>query len=586
MQSNTKKTLQYFIEAGKKYKLSGSLMLLGVTISALCDVITPLYMRNFFNVLAGGDARDIAIKALMAALVFIAIFKFGQWLGWRITSFAVSIFELNVMADLSNKCFAYLHKHSFSYFNDNFSGTIVKRVKWFTGAFENITDNLIWSIVPLIIRGIFILVVLFQLNIGFGWGIITWFLIFAAVNYFFIKRKYVIDVQRNEAESSSTGLLADTISNHSTVKLFNGYDRENQRYADSVNEVKRLRRKSWFMHNWFDSAQGFLMVMLEVGVLYFAARLWMAGRLQVGDFILIQSYLMTIFMHLWDFGRVIRGIYERLSDAEEMTIMLSTSHEIQDAPRAKQLSVDHGVIEFKNVQFNYNQTREIFKKFNLHIKAGERVALIGSSGAGKTTIIKLLLRMHDIAGGRIMIDGEDIAKVTQESLWKNVSLVPQDPILFHRSLMENIRYGRPEATDEEVVSAAKAAHCHEFVSDTPEGYNTFVGERGIKLSGGERQRIAIARAILRNSPILVLDEATSSLDSESEMFIQDALANLMRGKTVIVVAHRLSTIRQMDRIIVIENGTVVEDGGHEELARQENGIYHKLWKLQAGGFIE
>ncbi|MCK4891750.1 MAG: ATP-binding cassette domain-containing protein, partial [Candidatus Pacebacteria bacterium] len=231
------------------------------------------------------------------------------------------------------------------------------------------------------------------------------------------------------------------------------------------------------------------------------------------------------------------------------------------------------------------KTRKVFEKFDLTIKGCQRVALIGPSGAGKTTVIKLLLRNFDVFGGKILIDDQDISKVTQESLWENISLVPQDPILFHRSLMENIRYGKFDATDVEVIKASKLAHCHEFISDLPEKYDTFVGERGVKLSGGERQRVAIARAILRNAPILVLDEATSSLDSQSESLIQDALDKLMKNKTVIVIAHRLSTIVKMDRIIYIDKGRIIEEGTHEELLRKNKGQYRKLWELQAGGFI-
>jgi len=266
-----------------------------------------------------------------------------------------------------------------------------------------------------------------------------------------------------------------------------------------------------------------------------------------------------------------------------ITLMLET---VKDIKTAKNLVVNKGKIEFKDVIFNYNETRSIFKKFNLIIKAGERLAVIGSSGAGKTTIVKLILRMHNLDGGKILIDNQDISKVNQESLWHNVSLVPQDPILFHRTLMENIRYGKPEATDDEVYQAAKAANCHNFIQDTAEGYDTYVGERGIKLSGGERQRIAIARAILRNAPILILDEATSSLDSKSEKLIQDALDYLMKNKTVIVVAHRLSTIRKMDRIVVIIKGAVVEEGSHKQLIKKADSVYKKHWELQAGGFIK
>jgi ATP-binding cassette subfamily B protein len=226
------------------------------------------------------------------------------------------------------------------------------------------------------------------------------------------------------------------------------------------------------------------------------------------------------------------------------------------------------------------------ENFNLNIRGGEKVALIGPSGAGKTTVIKLLLRNFDLTGGYILIDGQETAGVTQESLWENISLVPQDPVLFHRTLKENIQYGRPGATEAEIIKASKMAHCHEFISNLPEGYETYVGERGIKLSGGERQRVAIARAILRNAPILVLDEATSSLDSESEGLIQDALEKLMRDKTVIVIAHRLSTIRKMDRIIFVDDGKIMEEGTHEELEKKDGGHYRRLWEMQAGGFMK
>jgi len=327
-------------------------------------------------------------------------------------------------------------------------------------------------------------------------------------------------------------------------------------------------------------------VVLEIGIFYIAITLWRQGILTIGDFALIQVYIVVILAQVWDFGRIIRQFYESLSDAEEMTEILITPHEIVDIHGAKELVVNRGEIAFKNVTFNYNETRTVIDKMNLTISPGEKIAFIGPSSAGKTTIVKLLFRMHDLTAGQITIDDQNIARVTQESLWRNVSLVPQDPLLFHRSLMENIRYGRAGATDDEVIEAARKARCHDFISRQEKGYETFVGERGVKLSGGERQRVAIARAILRNAPILVLDEATSSLDSESEHLIQEALEELMKGKTVLMVAHRLSTIRQTDRIIVIEDGKITEEGSHDELANKDSGTYAKLWQLQAGGFIE
>ena len=296
---------------------------------------------------------------------------------------------------------------------------------------------------------------------------------------------------------------------------------------------------------------------------------------------------------LWNFTRVIRQAYQAYADAKEMVEILLLPHEIKDAPEAKELIMGknlpagrQGEINFQDLTFAFNETRQVLKSINLIIKSGEKVALVGSSGAGKTTFVRLLLRLYSPTSGKILIDGTDISEVTQESLRKNVSLVPQDPILFHRTLAENIGYGKRDAARKEIEVVAKLAHCDEFVKNLPQGFETYVGERGIKLSGGERQRVAIARAILKNAPILVLDEATSSLDSHSEMLIQDALATLMSGKTVIVIAHRLSTIQKMDRIIVVDNGNILEEGSHNDLLSKEGSLYRKLWELQAGGFLK
>jgi ATP-binding cassette subfamily B protein len=267
-----------------------------------------------------------------------------------------------------------------------------------------------------------------------------------------------------------------------------------------------------------------------------------------------------------------------------MVQILDRPHEITDKPGAKPLTVTDAKIVFQDVSFSFTDAREVLEDFSIAIPGGQKVALVGPSGAGKSTLTRLLLRMFDVKGGKITIDGADIRDIGQESLRRAISFVPQEPVLFHRTLMENIRYGKPDATDAEVIEAARKAHCHEFIEDLPEKYGTFVGERGVKLSGGERQRVAIARAILKNAPILVLDEATSSLDSRSEMLIQQALDVLMRGKTVLVIAHRLSTIMKMDRILVLEHGAIVADGTHAELLAQ-NGLYANLWSIQAGGFL-
>jgi len=288
---------------------------------------------------------------------------------------------------------------------------------------------------------------------------------------------------------------------------------------------------------------------------------------------------------LWDFGRVTRHMYEGFAYCNEMTEILTMRYEVRDRIGAKPLVISDGKISFKKVDFNYNSTRSVLRKLSLDIRAGEKLGVVGHSGAGKSTLVSLLLRYYDLTGGDILIDDQNIAEVTQDSLRKSISLIPQDVMLFHRTIAENIRYGKWDATDQEVRAAAKLAYCDTFIEALPNQYETLVGERGVRLSGGERQRIAIARAILKNAPILILDEATSSLDSGSEAAIQKSLAHLMQGKTTIVIAHRLSTLKQMDRIVVIEDGHVQEEGTHDELIKKKNGRYAELWNLQVGGFI-
>ena len=560
-------------------------MALSIIGASVLGVIIPLYYKNFFNVLTGAEPREIIVKTLVFILLIILGLKLIEWLFWRIASFAANYFESSIIADLSNQCFVYLHLHSFDYFISNFVGSLVKRVRYFTSAFERICDQVIWEFIPLVVNVVGITIVLARLSWSLAIGLIIWIAIFLIINWSFTNYKLKYDIKRTEAETNTTSLLADTITNNVNVKLFNGYKREVESFAEATEDLRRLRKFTWDLGNIFEAIQGFLTVILEVGIFYVAIKLWQKNILTVGDFVLIQAYAINVVMRVWGFGRIIRKIYENLADAEEMTVILTTPHGIKDIPHATDLKVKEGKIEFKNVDFDYHHARAILKKFNLIINPGERIALIGPSGGGKTTIVKLLLRMYDLPSGQILIDGQDVAKVTQESLWQNISLVPQDPILFHRSLSENIRYGQPKATDEEIVAAAKTARCHEFIGELSDGYNTYVGERGIKLSGGERQRVAIARAILHNAPILILDEATSSLDSESENLIQTALNELMINKTVIVIAHRLSTIKKMNRIMVIEKGEIIEEGSHQELCEKENGLYRKLWQLQAGGFI-
>ncbi len=581
MEKYTKETIKIYYQHIRNYKISAFVMVISIIIGSVVNAVTPLYFRDFFNILARSGSEAELVHILMAVALMEAI----QWVSWRISIFTNSYFQSKIIADLNETCFKYLHKHSFNFFNNNFIGSLVKKANRFSRSFESMADRFVFSLLPLIFNIIVILIVLFTKNIYLGGGLLAWMLVFMLINWIFTTYKLKYDFARSEAETKASGYFADSITNNVNVKFFRGYNKETREYGALNERAQKLRLFTWNMGSIFEAVQGALVIFLEIGIFYISIKLWKQGLMTIGDFTLIQSYFLIIIMKIWDFARIIQHFYEDLADAKEMTEILVLPNEITDTINAKPLTVKNGTVEFKNVTFNYNETRTVIDNFNLTINPKEKVALVGPSGSGKSTIIKLLMRSYEVTAGEILIDDQNISKIKLDSLWKNIGLVPQDPILFHRSLMENIRYGKQNASDEEVIQASKLARCHEFISGLPEGYKTFVGERGLKLSGGERQRVAIARAILHNSPILILDEATSSLDSESEQLIQKALDVLIKDKTVIVIAHRLSTIMKMDRILVVKDGHIIENGSHKELLQQKNGLYKKLWEVQAGGFI-
>jgi ATP-binding cassette subfamily B protein len=454
----------------------------------------------------------------------------------------------------------------------------------FARAFEGILDSIMLQFFPTTLFTAGVLVVLYQRNSVLSLIMAAWIACFVGFQLYVAKIRQPVRVTRAAADSANTAALADAIGNHATIQLFSGAQHEQERFSGAVWRWRAATRRSWLTDEVIWGIQGLLMIGINVGLLYGAVHYWQQGLLVVGDFVLIQVYLFGTFERLMSINRELRRLYDMFADAGEMIEILETPHDVRDGRGAQALNVTAGAVVFEDVNFRFEGGNAVLTNFNLSIRPGEKVALAGPSGAGKSTVTKLLLRLYDVQEGAIRIDGEDIADVSQDSLRDAIAFVPQEPILFHRTLLENIRYGRRTASDQAVMEAAKKAHCHEFISALPGGYQTYVGERGIKLSGGERQRVAIARAILKDAPILVLDEATSNLDSESEALIRDALEVLMQGKTVVVIAHRLSTIMKMDRIVVIEAGQVVAEGTHQELIRRD-GLYRKLWSIQAGGFL-
>ncbi len=585
MRVNTKRTFRFFWHHVKQFKILAAFAVFLMIIVVTAELLVPYFYKVFFDALTGAEDRLIVVPVLIRTIVLIAVLHFTSLVFRRIGDFANIFLQTKIMSNIYSHVYEYLHKHSYDFFNNNFTGSLVKRVNRLVRAFESIADRFYYELFPLTLKISVIFAVLFWMHPTIGIAMLIWTVLFLLFNYSFARYKWKFDIKRAEADTKITGVLADTITNSVNIKLFTSLSYEVNRFRGVVSEwVKRLRRV-WKLDTLAEAVQGILMILLEFVVLYYAIKLWKDGLMTVGDFVWIQAYLLELFMRLWDFGRTVRELFQRFADAEEMIVVLHQKHDVRDIPKAKRISIGRGKIEFKHVSFSYPKGGILINNLDLKIKPSEKIALIGPSGGGKTTVTKLLLRLFDIQKGQILIDGQDISKVTQDSLRSQISFVPQDPILFHRTLMENICYGRIGATNEEVIVAAKMANCHDFIESFPGGYNTYVGERGVKLSGGERQRVAIARAILVNAPILVLDEATSSLDSESEMLIQEALENLMKHKTTLVIAHRLSTIMRMDRIIVLQDGQIAEEGMHADLLSSESGLYKKLWNLQMGGYV-
>ncbi len=564
------------------YTLAG--VVIATVLTQVTGLLSPLLMRQFFNQLSVGSITPSVEHALIITLSLIGLTWLLDWVFSNLSSISNQRFEADVMEQLYESTFGYLIRHSHHFFTSNFTGTLVHKVGKFSRASESLFDTVVTQFFPTFLFIIGATVILFTRNHMLGIILAVWEVLFLFLQIYLSRKRQPIRTLRAEADSKMTGGLSDAISNQSTVSLYAGTAFETTLFKNLVHNWRLATLRSWYSDQRNQAIIGLLMTVLQVSVMFMAIIFWTRGLLTLGDFYLIQSYLLGTFNRLANINYSLRRFYDAYTDAAEMVAILKTPHEIQDAKDAQSLNVAKGEVWFDDVSFYFNKETPVLAQFNLKITGGERVALVGPSGAGKSTVTKLLLRMYDLQQGEIKIDGQDIKAVTQDSLRESVAFVPQEPVLFHRTLMENIRYGRQGATDAEVLEAAKLAHCHEFITKLKHGYDTLVGERGIKLSGGERQRVAIARAILKNAPILVLDEATSSLDSESEALIQDALETLMKGKTVVVIAHRLSTIMKMDRIVVMESGAIAATGTHLELLNQ-GGLYAKLWSIQAGGFI-
>jgi ATP-binding cassette subfamily B protein len=546
------------------------------------NVLTPLFISM---TLAGLATRQGDITAYLLPLVVVAgIGVLGNWFGFT------NIMKLQARGqyDLLRMVVDRLLQRSVGFHTNTIGGKLVNNALEFPAAFGKLVDTFYVNMVPFaIIMSVGIIVVMSRsLPMGLALLVVSGTTLTRII--FESKRRSRLRVERKKAQNEVIAHVSDTIVNAQAVKTF-------AREADelSQHEIHSTRLFNLRLHDWLStvrSANGRLLVLLALQILFIAFVGYLLRRdpsvLAIGIFAF--SYMITLTNRLFEVGAMIRNVEEAFLAASSMTEILLEPTEIVDAPRAKKLVVKNGTIEINKINFAYHEsssTESVFKDLALTIPAGQKIGLVGPSGGGKSTLTRLLLRFDDVDEGSIVIDGQDIKQVKQTSLRQAISYVPQEPLLFHRSILENIAYGKPDATISEVQKAAKLAYADEFINKLPAKYDTIVGERGVKLSGGQRQRVAIARAILKNAPILILDEATSALDSESEVYIQKALEQLMKNRTTIVIAHRLSTIQKMDRVIVLDEGAIVEDGTHTDLLAKP-GLYAKLWAHQSGGFIE
>ncbi|MFA6515115.1 MAG: ABC transporter ATP-binding protein [Candidatus Paceibacterota bacterium] len=577
--------IKYYWQVMKRFKISFFVVIFFSIITSGLDVYIPLQFLKLWNVLSSNNF-DFVVKA-QQIIVMVFVLGFIQWVSRRIVGFFNSYFEANVMAGLREQAFSYMIGHSHSFFADNFGGSLTQKINKYARAFERLMEKLVNDGLPLVVRSIGTVIAIYTLVPKYAYILAIFCFVFLLTALIYTKLKLKYDVIAAFSDTKTTGALADSIGNHSSVQLFAGNEHEKIKIGGVIQEQKRATVFNWYLWEGLGSIQSFYFLVMEFIVFWTAIGDWKLGLMTLPIIVLIQGYLGRLTQLLWSFAGLIRAFYDVFADAQEMALIMNIPYSVDDIKDIQILKNTKGEVIFDSVTYIYDKNNtKVFDDFSLTIPAGQKLAIVGTSGAGKSTFVNLLMRLFNLTSGKILIDGVDISNISQKNLREEIGFVPQDPALFHRTLLENIRYGRRDATDEEVKEASQLANCDKFIDKLPLGYGTYVGERGIKLSGGERQRVAIARAILKNAPILVLDEATSALDSESEMLIQEALQNLIKNKTTIVIAHRLSTVRAMDRIIVIEDGKIVEDDNHEELLNNKNGIYKRLWDIQSGGFDE
>ncbi|HKF63167.1 MAG TPA: ABC transporter ATP-binding protein [Dongiaceae bacterium] len=547
-------------------------LFLAVVAAAACQVSTQYGIKFLVDTLAlGHQAGD----RIWLAFAFLIAMIAGDNLLWRLAGQFASRVIVLVTGDLRQDLFRYVTGHAPSYFADRLPGTLASRITAAANAVFTMENMFAWNLVPpvMVIAGA--ILYLSRISLGMTAGLVAAAGLMVLVLFRLAAAGKPLHRHFANKAAAVDGEMVDVLGNMGLVRAFGGIRRELQRLGETIGHELGARRRSLLYLERLRLAHAGVTILLTLGLLSWAIRLWQQGEASAGDVVMVATLGFTILQTTRDLAVALVDVTQHLARLHEAMGVLLLPHEIKDQPGAVALEAAGGAVDFEHIAFRYPGRGPTFENFDLKLAAGQRVGLVGESGAGKTTLLALLQRFYDVDGGRILIDGQDIAMVTQESLRQAIAVVPQDISLFHRSVLENIRYGRPEASDQEVWEAVEAARCADFIRALPQGIDTIVGERGVKLSGGQRQRVAIARALLKNAPILLLDEATSALDTESEEAIRAALDRLMQGRTVIAIAHRLSTLRNFDRIVVMQTGRVMEDGPPDQLLRAD-GPYRKL----------
>ncbi len=559
-------------------------IVMAMRLATVCEAVIPLFAGRLVDALtlkAGAvDAAIHAVLSIFALGLTGQLFRYGAFRG-------LSSASTRIMQQIVADAFYRVQRFSTDWHASSFAGATVRKITRGMWAYDLLADTILLGFLPALAMLVAVTALL-----AAHWALMGLVVAAGAVLYIAVAGlltvRYVAPAAQlaNEADSRLGAAVADSIGCNSLVKSFAGEVREDTRLATATDLWRTRTYRTWLRGTLSGSTQGGAVVTLQAAVLSLAAWLWAQGKATPGDIAYVLATYAVIQGYLRDIALHIRNLQRSVNDMEDVALFARQPLGVEDRPGARLFRPGRGEIEFDRVTFRYSgQASPLYRDFSLTLRGGERVGLVGASGSGKSTFVKLIQRLHDIDGGEIRIDGQNVAALTQESLRQAISLVPQDPLLFHRSLGENIAYGRPDASRDEIVAAATRAHAHDFIMALPQGYDTLVGERGVKLSGGERQRVALARAVLADARILIFDEATSSLDSISEALMQRALEDVIEDRTTIIVAHRLSTVQRVDRILVFDQGRIVEQGTHTELLAREGGYYRRLFESQALGLI-